>query len=68
MNTSLSSKDTALLTALQAPLEGDIHARMAGLICLFIIALSEECLNNSDNLAYKFEPNASNKVNFLSFR
>ncbi|WGQ12751.1 hypothetical protein [Sphingobacterium faecium] len=58
MNTSLSDKDTGLLTALKAHFSGEMIGARIKLICLFINALCKVKTINYDRLASGFEVNA----------
>lgn len=46
MNTSLGSKDTALLRALQTVLTEDFQTNGGSHLCFFIVALIEETVKN----------------------
>lgn len=64
MNTSLGSKNTGLLTALQAHFKGDINGARVRLICLFITALCKLKAINYDRLASAFDVNIKKRSSY----
>ncbi len=54
-NTSLVSKDTTLISVLQAHFKGEINLARVKLICLFITALCKTKTINYDRLASAFD-------------
>lgn len=64
MNTSLDSKDTGLLAALQAHFRGDLNGARIKLICLFITALCKVKTINYDRLASGFDVKAKKSSSY----
>lgn len=64
VNTSLGSKDTGLLTALQAHFSGNMNGARVKLICLFITALCKVKTISYDKLASGFDVKAKKNSSY----
>lgn len=67
-NTSLESKDTALISVLQSHFKGELNLARVKLICLFITALCKIKTINYDRLASGFDSKVEKKVLIEGYR
>lgn len=63
-NTSLESKDTALISVLQSHFKGELNLARVKLICLFITALCKIKTINYDRLASGFDTTVDKKSSY----
>ena len=63
-NTSLSCKDTSLISVLQGHFRGDLNLARVRLICLFIKALCKTKTINYDRLASAFDTNVGKSSSY----